>query len=34
MKSIHFNNQTIVPSKVICVGRNYVEHIKELNNET
>ncbi|MGQ4001936.1 fumarylacetoacetate hydrolase family protein [Francisellaceae bacterium CB300] len=21
-------------SKVICVGRNYVEHIKELNNET
>lgn len=22
------------PSKVICVGRNYVEHIKELNNET
>lgn len=20
-------------SKVICVGRNFVEHIKELNNE-
>jgi len=34
MKSIQFNNQTISPSKVICVGRNYVEHIKELNNET
>ncbi len=24
----------MTPSKVICVGRNYVEHIKELNNET
>lgn len=23
----------ISPSKVICIGRNYVEHIKELNNE-
>jgi len=34
MQTIHYNNQTIIPSKVICVGRNYVEHIKELNNET
>jgi len=34
MKKIQYNNQTITPSKVICVGRNYVEHIKELNNET
>jgi len=23
-----------MPSKIICVGRNYVEHIKELKNET
>jgi 2-keto-4-pentenoate hydratase/2-oxohepta-3-ene-1,7-dioic acid hydratase in catechol pathway len=22
-----------MPSKIVCVGRNYVEHIKELNNE-
>jgi 2-keto-4-pentenoate hydratase/2-oxohepta-3-ene-1,7-dioic acid hydratase in catechol pathway len=22
------------PSKVVCIGRNYVDHIKELNNET
>lgn len=22
------------PSKIVCVGRNYVAHIKELNNET
>lgn len=34
MKTIQCHNQTITPSKVICVGRNYVEHIKELNNET
>ncbi|MEW6995193.1 fumarylacetoacetate hydrolase family protein [Colwelliaceae bacterium MEBiC 14330] len=24
---------TVVPSKVICIGRNYVDHIKELANE-
>jgi len=34
MKTIKYTDQTITPSKVICVGRNYVEHIKELNNET
>ena len=34
MQSIQYTNQTIIPSKVICVGRNYVEHIKELDNET
>jgi 2-keto-4-pentenoate hydratase/2-oxohepta-3-ene-1,7-dioic acid hydratase in catechol pathway len=34
MQTIPYHNQTITPSKVICVGRNYVEHIKELNNET
>ena len=34
MQTIQYTNQTITPSKVICVGRNYVEHIKELNNET
>jgi 2-keto-4-pentenoate hydratase/2-oxohepta-3-ene-1,7-dioic acid hydratase in catechol pathway len=25
--------QQITPSKVICIGRNYVDHIKELANE-
>ena len=34
MQTIQYHKQTITPSKVICVGRNYVEHIKELNNET
>ncbi len=34
MQSVTFDNRRVVPSKVVCVGRNYVEHIKELNNET
>ena len=34
MQTILYEHQTITPSKIICVGRNYVEHIKELNNET
>ena len=33
MKEIEFEDFVVVPSKVVCVGRNYVEHIKELNNE-
>ena len=28
-KSVH----SITPSKVVCIGRNYVDHIKELANE-
>jgi len=34
MNSIIFENEQIIPNKIICIGRNYVEHIKELNNET
>ena len=34
MKNIKFKDKKIIPSKVICIGRNYVEHIKELGNET
>ena len=34
MQKIDYLNEQITPSKVICIGRNYVEHIKELNNET
>ena len=32
MKTINFKEK-ITPCKIVCVGRNYVEHIKELNNE-
>lgn len=31
--SVGFQNRQYSPSKVICIGRNYVEHIQELNNE-
>lgn len=33
MTSITLNKKPITPNKIICVGRNYVEHIRELNNE-
>ena len=33
MKNIYYNNTKISPSKVICIGRNYVEHIEEFGNE-
>lgn len=33
MNRILFREQPVTPSKVVCVGRNYVEHAKELNNE-
>jgi len=33
MQEIKVNQQTISPSKIICIGRNYVDHIHELGNE-
>ena len=33
MKTINYNNQCLTVSKVVCIGRNYVEHIEELGNE-
>lgn len=33
MKTIFFSGQELTASKVVCVGRNYVEHIAELQNE-
>jgi 2-keto-4-pentenoate hydratase/2-oxohepta-3-ene-1,7-dioic acid hydratase in catechol pathway len=33
MKTVILENQHIVPSKIICIGRNYVDHIAELGNE-
>jgi 2-keto-4-pentenoate hydratase/2-oxohepta-3-ene-1,7-dioic acid hydratase in catechol pathway len=33
MKSIKLDGNDVFPSKIICIGRNYVEHIKELGNE-
>lgn len=33
LNTITVNNKKLTPSKIICVGRNYVDHIKELNSE-
>jgi len=33
LKHITYNNTDTTPSKIICVGRNYTEHIEELGNE-
>ncbi len=33
MNTVLLNNKRITPSKVVCIGRNYVEHIKELGND-
>lgn len=33
MNCIKFANKVIFPSKIVCVGRNYADHIKELDNE-
>lgn len=33
MNTLLFNNTPITPSKIVCIGRNYVEHIHELGNE-
>ena len=34
MNGIRLGEQQLFPSKVVCIGRNYVAHIKELNNDT
>ena len=33
MNKIFLENIEITPSKVVCIGRNYMDHIAELNNE-
>jgi len=33
MQSILVNGEAIYPTKIVCVGRNYVAHIEELGNE-
>lgn len=33
MKTIIVDNRSVSPTKIVCIGRNYIEHIKELNNE-
>jgi len=33
MNNVKHDGVDLFPSKVVCIGRNYVEHIKELDNE-
>lgn len=33
MKSVIVDNKAVTPSKIVCIGRNYVDHIAELGNE-
>lgn len=33
MNVVRFKNRELSPSKIVCVGRNYAEHAKELGNE-
>jgi len=33
MNIVRFDGRSVTPSKVVCIGRNYVEHIEELGNE-
>lgn len=33
MKSITLGSEKLYPSKIVCIGQNYVEHIRELGNE-
>jgi 2-keto-4-pentenoate hydratase/2-oxohepta-3-ene-1,7-dioic acid hydratase in catechol pathway len=33
MKKVILENKEMIPSKIVCVGRNYVEHILELEND-
>jgi 2-keto-4-pentenoate hydratase/2-oxohepta-3-ene-1,7-dioic acid hydratase in catechol pathway len=32
MQSVNVNGASVYPSKIVCVGRNYVAHIQELGN--
>ncbi|EEX94610.1 Fumarylacetoacetate hydrolase family protein [Vibrio orientalis CIP 102891 = ATCC 33934] len=32
MTSVKLGNTYVKPTKILCVGRNYLEHIQELNN--
>jgi 2-keto-4-pentenoate hydratase/2-oxohepta-3-ene-1,7-dioic acid hydratase in catechol pathway len=33
MRSVSVNGAGLAPSKIVCIGRNYVAHIEELGNE-
>lgn len=32
MRTVDFNGTAVVPNKIVCVGKNYVAHIEEMNS--
>ena len=34
MTHVYFEQQAVKVNNIYCIGRNYVEHIAELHNET
>ena len=34
MNNVRLGSDTVAPAKIVCIGRNYLEHIHELGNET
>lgn len=34
MNTLQLDSASFTPSKIVCIGRNYLEHIRELGNET
>ncbi|MBT8433878.1 MAG: fumarylacetoacetate hydrolase family protein [Gammaproteobacteria bacterium] len=34
MNSLRLDSASFTPTKIVCIGRNYLEHIRELGNET
>ena len=33
MKSVRWDGKDVYPSKIVCIGMNYADHIKELDNK-
>lgn len=33
MNIVNINKKALPPSKIVCIGRNYYQHISELGNE-
>ncbi len=34
MNQLKIGSEKFIPGKIVCIGRNYLEHIQELGNET
>ena len=32
MRTVLFNDESIIPSKIVCIGKNYTDHIEEMDS--